>query len=877
MLLTAILKDMKHAPHTGHFLQCSALILVMFLLFFTLKNVDAATDQLAPTESEVLVVYNSSYVTDSDVNLMQDSRQIAEYYQTKRPGVTVTSFAMPLTEEITWAQYNTLIKAPLETYLTTNNLDDVIKIIVTVKGVPLKIMGDEGFHDPWGDPGCEPFCPVNYASVDAGITLSYQDFKSTTRHTNAYYNTDPNLVGDNHFKLNYFTTNGFTLRYLVSRLDGYSLSDVLGMIDRGTDADMSNTGYWVLDSSATMNFSGYASARTKLLNLNKNVIFDPYPGSIYITTSVNPIMGYSSFGYLDNLGDGYVSNNPVNVNHLDFDLLNGSVMSTWESFNAWGFQNADQHYHGQIGEWISIGGSGGIGNVYEPYTTSLSREEIWMPSYAMGYPWVEAAYMSMPKMGYVQTVLGDPLMIVGDNIDPSPVSGFSAVGQDSAIQLSWTNPGDPDFVGVKVIRKLGSYPTTVADGTQVYDGAGTSYLNSGLSNGVTYYYAAFAYDVSINYSAIALDSKASTYPRDNTIPSSVTGVQVVTGTGLANLHWDNPASSDLWRVIVMRKVGSYPENTSDGNQQYIGLAEAFLDVGLSTGIGYYYAIFAQDTSFNYSLIQSDSRITVTLAQPPSGGGGGGGGGGSPSISCSAITYGEWETSCINNIQRRTILSSSPSFCTLSTAQQTATQRACTSENPVNQSSVQPDILLVIADDLKNIETNNFGVFNSEKEFKVLNTYKNIIERDQKLSIETKAKIVRFISYGLSTTSALGEGERAGVLNSYFQAFKKMPDTSNGWSDLLKIAQGRWPNERNTSAEAIAHKQFKKIYGRVPDLKRNVDENAIMVMSYGLLPSQRNLKSEQAAIKSYRWIYGTSPRTAEAWNIVRAIAYSGAKR
>jgi len=104
----------------------------------------------------------------------------------------------------------------------------------------------------------------------------------------------------------------------------------------------------------------------------------------------------------------------------------------------------------------------------------------------------------------------------------------------------------------------------------------------------------------------------------------------------------------------------------------------------------------------------------------------------------------------------------------------------------------------------------------------------------------------------------------------------MPDSEADCSDLLKIAHGRWPSQRSSSAETAAAGQFKKIYGRAPG-SSSVDQNALMVMAYGLLPSQRNLISEKRAILAYRWLYGASPRTANAWNIVRAIAYSGAKR
>lgn len=56
------------------------------------------------------------------------------------------------------------------------------------------------------------------------------------------------------------------------------------------------------------------------------------------------------------------------------------------------------------------------------------------------------------------------------------------------------NPtGTLDYEGTKIMRKTGSYPSGPTDGVQIYDGTGTSTMDAGLSNGVTYYYKAFAY------------------------------------------------------------------------------------------------------------------------------------------------------------------------------------------------------------------------------------------------------------------------------------------------------------------------------------------------------------------------------------------------
>jgi hypothetical protein len=56
-----------------------------------------------------------------------------------------------------------------------------------------------------------------------------------------------------------------------------------------------------------------------------------------------------------------------------------------------------------------------------------------------------------------------------------------------------------------------------------------------------------------------------------------------------------------------------------------------------------------------------------------------------------------------------------------------------------------------------------------------------------------------------------------------------------------------------------------------------DNAAVTIMAYGLRPAGRNLNSEKAAILSFKYIYKKNPITAEEWDVVRAIAYSGAKR
>ena len=118
---------------------------------------------------------------------------------------------------------------------------------------------------------------------------------------------------------------------------------------------------------------------------------------------------------------------------------------------------------------------------------------------------------------------------VSDTTPPADVANFTASPGNGQISLSWTNPSDSDLVGIKILRKTDGYPTSPTDGTVIYDGTGTNYTDTGLTNGMTYYYMAFAYDEVPNYSSGA---RASETPRP--IITWVTKASMQTGRfGLA--------------------------------------------------------------------------------------------------------------------------------------------------------------------------------------------------------------------------------------------------------------------------------------------------------------------------------------------------------
>lgn len=97
-------------------------------------------------------------------------------------------------------------------------------------------------------------------------------------------------------------------------------------------------------------------------------------------------------------------------------------------------------------------------------------------------------------------------LTVPDIVSPANVSNFTIVRieEEEATELTWENPVELDLAGVRVVRSTKFFPTDIYDGTTIYEGLREFAEDTDIEEGVTYYYTAFAYDFSGNYSSGAV-------------------------------------------------------------------------------------------------------------------------------------------------------------------------------------------------------------------------------------------------------------------------------------------------------------------------------------------------------------------------------------
>lgn len=244
----------------------------------------------------------------------------------------------------------------------------------------------------------------------------------------------------------------------------------------------------------------------------------------------------------------------------------------------------------------------------------------------------------------------------GGGLALAAVSNIKTLVASGKVYISWTDPDDivvaesvlAGWGGTLLVRKAGSAPTSRRDGTIVFDSKtrdaySNSYLcDSGLTNGVTYYYKFFSYTTSNVYT----DSEDNAF---TAIPTAqVTGINnwnvtsmtasSEAGNGKMTVKWTDPAAtitSDgvalaTWEsTTIVVKTGSYATNKDDTSATYTlkvttrnqYSSSALTITGLTNGTKYYISFFPETTDggINNSTSQRTTGTAnrITISSTPS--------------------------------------------------------------------------------------------------------------------------------------------------------------------------------------------------------------------------------------------------------------------
>lgn len=185
-------------------------------------------------------------------------------------------------------------------------------------------------------------------------------------------------------------------------------------------------------------------------------------------------------------------------------------------------------------------------------------------------------------------------------VRPEPVVGFAATPGDGEVRLQWEPPAWSEYTGTVIRRSTSSIPDGPEAGEAVADTTGTAYIDTGLENGVTYYYAAFAHD---GHGTFARAATARVQPANVVPPAPVTDFRARRSAGEVALQWRNPPDEDFAGVMIRRRGdGQYPQSPNDGTlvvQAEPGRTR-YTDRNVAEGQTYYYAAFSYDTARNYA-------------------------------------------------------------------------------------------------------------------------------------------------------------------------------------------------------------------------------------------------------------------------------------
>jgi len=351
-----------------------------------------------------------------------------------------------------WIYFNDRIAKPIANYLKTTYvngtpLKDIIRFIVLCKDVPFRIDARQEDAD---SRGTNVICAnllthLGETFEDSSALLSY--YNNYPGIPNPYFNADANFTFDYHFIPNHFQTNAFVngqlrnipLSYLVTHLSAPRYSDVTGMIDRSKNAIYAKNYIWFTDLDPTPCRSvpsGDPEPVFNSLNIQNHFfdddeyIYHSYPDSIMSycsngiwTTDGNPSPCYA----WDYFPADYIQS------QLTFKYASGAFFSSVESHNGLSigtYPVIRTGGQGLIADFTLNGGTVAVGQAFHSMSSHVIQNDIFFPSYAIGYSFIEAAYLGLQKLDATNVVVGDPLARITYPCEPLILTDNTSISSE---------------------------------------------------------------------------------------------------------------------------------------------------------------------------------------------------------------------------------------------------------------------------------------------------------------------------------------------------------------------------------------------------------------------------------------------------------------
>lgn len=357
--------------------------------------------------------------------------------------------------------------------------------------------------------------------------------------------------------------------------------------------------------------SGTASAGTKNLWIGRDVngntnTFEGYIDEVrisntkrssdWINTTYNTLKEHNTFLSLDIEISGNTPpefSNPVPANAsigqnrpplLELDVEDGqgdTMIVNW--------------YSNSSGSWVLFAQNKSVTNqtirqVNDNFSTSLTKY-FW---YCIGSDPTSANQSGI----YHFTTAEGPL---------APTNLAIELFNDVQFNLTWT-PG-VNTTHTRIQRKEGSYPTSISDGTNIYNNTGSSYANSGLTPATTYFYRAWGFNSTLKeWSASYDEVNATTLPA---APSSFTATGIDDGN--ISLSWTKGTGAD--NTIIRYQTGSYPLSTTNGSEAYNSTGTTQTVSGLDPGTTYYFRAWSHDEGTGFVSFSYADDTGTTGARP----------------------------------------------------------------------------------------------------------------------------------------------------------------------------------------------------------------------------------------------------------------------